>query len=187
MEIPKNIYFKLRRLILPIDEILTLIPKNAEILDLGCGKGIILKYIKYFKSYTGVDLNITKIDKNMENIKFIKDDSVIFINRKLESYNTFLLIDLLHHIEPSLQLYFVKKLINSMKSGDILIIKDIFPKSFLTRFWNSFHDFIISRQLINYFDFDALEKIMSKNTIILNRFHKRIFLYDHFFLVIKRN
>ena len=79
----------------------------------------------------------------MENINFIKDDSVIFINRKLESYNTFLLIDLLHHIEPSLQLYFVKKLINSMKSGDILIIKDIFPKSFLTRFWNAFHDFLL--------------------------------------------
>ena len=46
MAIPKKIYFKIRPLILPIDDILKWIPINANILDLGCGKGIIANYIK---------------------------------------------------------------------------------------------------------------------------------------------
>ena len=53
-----SIYFKLRPLILPIDEILSFIPLNAHILDLGCGKGLLLEHIKNFKSYKGVDLNV---------------------------------------------------------------------------------------------------------------------------------
>ena len=187
MEIPKNIYFKLRPLILPINDILSFIPKSANILDLGCGKGLLLENLKYYTSYTGVDLNVPELDVNMPNINFIKCDCMDYINRKLEDYDTFLLIDLLHHIKPNQQLIFVKKLLNQMKRNDILIIKDIYPKNIVTKFWNAFHDFIISKQLINYFDFNEFFKTISNNSIILNKFHKRIFLYDHFFLVIKRN
>ena len=187
MEIPKNIYFKLRPLILPIGDIISFIPCDANILDLGCGKGLLLEQIKNFKSYTGVDFNVPKLDKNYHNVNFIKGDCVNYINKKLDNYNTFLLIDLLHHIKPNLQIIFVKKLIRQMKSNDILIIKDIYPKNFLTKFWNAFHDFIISKEFINYFDFKNFEKSIPNNSIILKKFHKRIFLYDHFFLVIKRN
>ena len=74
-----------------------------------------------------------------------------------------------------------------MKRNDIIIIKDIYPKNILTKFWNAFHDLIISKQLIYYFDFNELFKTISNNSIIIHKFHKRIFLYDHFFLVIKRN
>ena len=187
MAIPKNIYFKIRPLILPISEILSFIPHRASILDLGCGKGLLLEHIKYFKSYTGVDLNVPRSDKYKDKINFVKDDCIKYIDRELEDYNTFLLIDLLHHIKPNHQFIFVKKLINQMKRGDILIIKDIYPKNFVTKFWNSFHDFIISKQLINYFDFSNFENTLNNNLIILDKFHKRIFLYDHYFLVLKRN
>ena len=51
MAIPKKIYFKIRSLILPIDDILKWIPINADILDLGCGKGILANYIKNFNTY----------------------------------------------------------------------------------------------------------------------------------------
>ena len=187
MAIPKSIYFKLRPLILPIDEILSFIPHNAHILDLGCGKGLLLEHIKNFKSYKGVDLNVPRSDKYKDEISFVKGDCINFIDRELEDYNTFLLIDLLHHLKPKYQFIFVKKLINRMKRGDILIIKDIYPKNFVTKFWNSFHDFIISKQLINYFDFNSFENTLTNNLIILDKFHKRIFLYDHFFFVLKRN
>ena len=49
MEIPRKIYFKLRPLILPISDITSFIPENANILDLGCGKGLLLNHLKYFK------------------------------------------------------------------------------------------------------------------------------------------
>ena len=187
MVIPKNIYFKLRPLILPVNEILSFIPKRANILDLGCGKGLLLENLKYYKSYTGVDLNVPELETNMPNINFIKGDCVNYIDKELEDYDTFLLIDLLHHIKPNQQLIFVQELLNRMKRNDILIIKDIYPKNILTKFWNAFHDLIISKQLIYYFDFNELFKTISNNSIIIHKFHKRIFLYDHFFFVLKRN
>ena len=187
MVIPKNIYFKLRALILPVNEILSFIPKRANILDLGCGKGLLLENLKYYKSYTGVDLSVPELETNMPNINFIKGDCVNYIDKELEDYDTFLLIDLLHHIKPNQQLIFIQKLLNRMKRNDILIIKDIYPKNILTKFWNAFHDLIISKQLIYYFDFNEMFKTRSNNSIIIHKFHKRIFLYDHFFLVIKRN
>ena len=187
MEIPKNIYFKLRPLILPINDILNLVPKNANILDLGCGKGLMLNQLKHFKTYTGVDKKNIKLESNKENIRFIKSDCIEYINKDLNHFDTFLLIDLLHHIKPSKQIIFVDKLLDSMKKDDILIIKDIHPKNLFTKYWNAFHDLIVSKEFIHYFDFDNLEKSRKKNTTILNKYHKRIFLYDHYFLTIKRN
>ena len=186
MEIPKNIYFKLRPLILPINDILSFIPEKANILDLGCGKGLLLSHLKYFNTYTGVDLKIP--DKsNSINVSFVKSDCNKYLDRKLSHFDTFLLIDLLHHIKPSEQFYFVNKLLFGMKKNDILIIKDIHPKNFVTKFWNTFHDLIVSKQIINYFDFNNIENRISKNTSILKKYYKRIFLYDHYFLIIKRN
>ena len=186
MEIPKKIYFKLRPLILPIDDILSFIPEKANILDLGCGKGLLLSYLKHFNTYTGVDLNIP-IKSNSTNINYVKSDCNKYLDGNLSHFNTFLLIDLLHHIKPSEQFHFVNKLFIGMKKNDILIIKDIYPKNFITKFWNAFHDLIVSKQFISYFDFKNIENIIPKNTILLKNYHRRIFLYDHYFLIIKRN
>ena len=186
MEIPKKIYFKLRPLILPINDILSFIPEKADILDLGCGKGLLLNHLKHFKTYTGVDLNIP-IKSNSINVNFVKRDCNKYLDGNLSHFNTFLLIDLLHHIKPSEQFHFVNKLLIGMKKNDILIIKDIHPKNFITKFWNAFHDLLVSKQIINYFDFNNIENRILKNTTILKKYYKRIFLYDHYFLIVKRN
>ena len=186
MEIPKNIYFKLRPLILPINDILSFIPKKANILDLGCGKGLLINHLEYYETYTGVDLNIPTKPRSI-NVNFIKCDCIKYLDQKLSHFDTFLLIDLLHHIEPSVQFHFVSKLLDGMKKNDILIIKDIHPRNFVTKFWNIFHDLIVSKQFISYFNFKNIENSIPKNTIILKKYHRRIFLYDHFFLIIKRN
>ena len=73
-----------------------------------------------------------------------------------------------------------------MKRGDILIIKDIYPRNFITKFWNSFHDFLISKQIINYFDFAYFEKNLELNCKVIKNYHKRILLYDHYFLILKK-
>ena len=157
MEFYKKIYFKLRPLILPIDKILEYIPPRASILDIGCGKGLLTKHIKNFEYYTGVDLAANPREAG-NNIKFVKDDCLTYLNNDLSNYNTFLVIDLIHHIPVKQQLIFLKTLINSLKSGDILIIKDINPRNLILKFWNSFHDFVMSRQIIRYLDFNEFEK-----------------------------
>ena len=184
MEIPKKIYFKLRPLILPIDEILFQIPSDSSILDLGCGKGLLINNITNFKKYVGVDLNI--INQKIKNIEFIKDDCLTYIEGDLGDFNTFLIIDLLHHISPEFQKAFLKNLLTKIKQGDVLIIKDINPRGLLFKFWNSFHDLIISKQLINYFNFKSFESEIDRVQFSVNSFYKRIFLYDHYFLILKK-
>ena len=186
MEIPKKIYFKLRALILPIDKIICQIPVEAKILDLGCGKGLVLNYLKKYKSYTGVDLNLSSNKVKINKVNFVKDDCVNYINQRLDQFDTFLIIDLLHHLNSDSQLNFLKDLLNKIKKNDTIIIKDIQPKNLLTKFWNSFHDLIISKQIINYFNFQEFENNLSSDYKIVNNFYKRIFLYDHYFLIIKK-
>ena len=186
MEIPKNIYFKLRPLILPINKIISQIPVEANILDLGCGKGLLLNYLKNYESYTGVDLNLSSNKIKIKNVNFIRDDCVKYTNQNLNQFDTFLIIDLLHHLNPDSQLNFLKDLLNKIKKNDIIIIKDILPKNLFTKFWNSFHDLIVSKQIINYFNFKEFEINLSADYKIVDRFYKRIFLYDHYFLIIKK-
>tara|TARA_Y100000996_G_C22554681_1_gene655068 strand:- start:850 stop:1410 length:561 start_codon:yes stop_codon:yes gene_type:complete len=186
MEIPKIFYFKLRSLILPINEIISFIPNSSNILDLGCGKGLILKHLKNFNSYTGIDINTSPI-VSKENIQFIKENCVSFVENDISRYDCFLVIDLLHHINQDLQLKFLDRILKSLKKGDVLIIKDIYPRNFITKFWNSFHDLIVSKQIINYVNFIKFEKSLENLFTINAKFYKRIFLYDHYFLIIKKN
>ena len=72
-----------------------------------------------------------------------------------------------------------------MKNGDILIVKDIYPKNMWTRYWNYIHDLLISREKITYFDFKKFQKIHCKNHLV-ETFYKRIFLYDHYFFILKK-
>ena len=184
MSFLNKIYLKLRPLILPIDELIQLIPIRANILDLGCGRGVLLNNLKTFNSYTGVDLSARPLIN--KKIKFIKDDCISFIERDLYSFNTFTIIDLIHHIPKQQQFSFLTKLVNELKKDDILIIKDIYPRNIFFNLWNKLHDLIFAHQLINYFNFKKFEFSLNKNIKILRSFHKRILFYDHYFLVLKK-
>ena len=48
MEIYKKSYIYLRKKILPMETIVGLIPNESNILDIGCGKGIVLVSLNYF-------------------------------------------------------------------------------------------------------------------------------------------
>lgn len=185
MAIPKKIYLKIRPLILPIDDILKWIPINANILDLGCGKGIIANYIKNFNSYLGIDLVINSSEKDSK-IKFKKSNCLSFIEKDISRFDTFLVIDILHHIPKRLQESFLNNLISKMKTGDILIIKDIYPKNIFTKFWNAFHDLLISKQVIRYFNFGDFEERIETNIKIKKKYFLRLFLYDHYFLILRK-
>lgn len=185
MAIPKKIYFKLRPFILPINSIISYIPKYANILDLGCGKGVLSNHIIDFNSYVGVDLKTTFNDTSNK-IKFINDDCINFIDRDLRFFNTFIIVDLLHHLKDGNQVLLLDKLIKSTKSRDLIIIKDIYPRNIILSLWNDLHDLLVSKQKPNYFKFSEFEKTLDVETIKVANFHKRIFLYDHYFLILRK-
>ena len=93
---------------------LRFIPDNSNILDLGCGKGILVKQLQNYNSYVGVDINIydNKINNKLE---FIRENCSNFIKKDLTEYNIFVLIDLLHHIDKDEQYKLVYTLARKMK------------------------------------------------------------------------
>ena len=175
---------------MPVKELVRLVPANANILDLGCGKAIVLKNLLAFNKYTGIDLNTKNINYlsnlNKNNAKFIEGDCIKYINKSLKEFDCFLLIDVIHHLPVKKQLPFLENLINKMKINDHLIIKDISNKSKVKAYWNIFHDLIVSRQLIPYCDFNILLELMDCNKYVYNKFIIKKNMYDHIFIVIKK-
>ena len=184
MSILNKFYLKLRPLILPLDVLTSEIPNEAKILDLGCGRGVLINNLKIFKSYTGVDLSVNP--EESKKIKFIQDNCINFIKRDLKDYDTFTIIDLIHHIPKNQQIIFLNDLLGRLKKNDILIIKDIYPKNIFFSFWNIFHDLVFAHQLINYLNFRDFESNLDKSIKIIKKFHNRIFFYDHYFLILKK-
>ena len=45
----------------------------------------------------------------------------------------------------------------------------------------------MSRQIIRYLDFNKFEKNIEDKIKILDHFHSRMLLYDHYFLVLKKS
>lgn len=185
MEIYKKSYIYLRKKILPMETIVGLIPNESNILDIGCGKGIVLDSLNYFKKYVGVDHATNNYRKNKGKIEFIKEDCFKYLKRDCTNFNVFIVIDLIHHIKKNEQEAFLNNLVKIMKNGDILILKDINPKNIITKYWNFIHDLLVSKQIINYFDFEKYKKTKSKRYSI-KTFYKRIFFYDHYFFILKK-
>ena len=111
----------------PIHELL---PMKGRILDLGCGYGF-MSYMLHFLSpqrkITGVDYDREKIAtanccfSKDENIRFIEDD---ILNLSFVQYDAIIIADVLHYLLPEQQRIIVKKSINSLESGGVLLIRD---------------------------------------------------------------
>ena len=189
-----NIFIKLhhflRKLIFPTTQLISLIPSDSCILDLGCGNGFVFRNIKNYKSYLGIDINSKKIQK----LNIIKKTSSSYflagdITKKLSKsmfnkVDKILLIDVVHHVKKYKQLIFLKKILKYAKKKTIFIIKDIDKNKLITSKWNLIHDLIINWCFISYFDFEKMKKI--KGFVIIKEFTIRKILYDHYFLILKK-
>ena len=74
-----KLYHFLRKLIFPTTQLISLIPSDSCILDLGCGNGFVFRNIKNYKSYLGIDNNSKKIQK----LNIIKIINIISEMRKI--------------------------------------------------------------------------------------------------------
>lgn len=154
-----QVYDFLRTLMLPLEEIDRSLPSKGKIIDLGCGEGIIAKYIAQNKNrkVIGVDLN----QKRLENGKFknLKFELADIRNYNLKNANAVILSDVLHHINFADQNRILKNIANSLKKNATLIVKEIdtgeFIRSRLSRFW----DFVFyPREKIYFQDAKELKK-----------------------------
>lgn len=134
------IYDFLRTRILPLKEINESIPKYGKILDLGCGQGVIARYLSKVKSrnVVGIDNDEKRLQRSdSQNLRFELGDIKKY---PLSGASAIVISDVLHHLNYRDQKRLLLKTAKSLKRNGILLIKEIdaseFIRSKLSRFWD---------------------------------------------------
>ena len=126
-----KMYTKLRLILAPMIQMIQYIPEKGDILDLGCGNGIVANILSIGtpeRKVYGVDLSSDRIEaakrisQDNPNLQFVAGD----VNTvSFERFDIVTLIDLLHHMPYREQDALLNKIYNKLNEGDLLIIKDL--------------------------------------------------------------
>ncbi|OGD91419.1 hypothetical protein A3D81_01310 [Candidatus Curtissbacteria bacterium RIFCSPHIGHO2_02_FULL_40_17] len=135
-----SIYDFLRSLMLPLAEIDKALPKQGVIVDLGCGEGVIAKYLARRKTrkVIGVDNSQKRLQNSTQtNLTFVLGDIRSY---RLKALDAIVISDVLHHLSYKDQKKLLVKIASNLKKGGIFVIKEIdageFIRSRLSRIWD---------------------------------------------------
>lgn len=99
--------------------------KNELIIDIGCGTGIFIEYLKFkgYKNISGVEIDkgqVEECQKKGLNVVHI-EDTIYYLNSQLNKYNIIFCFDVIEHIKHDLQLVFVNSIYKSLKNKGLII------------------------------------------------------------------
>ncbi len=128
-----------------------LIPRNAEITDIGCGYGM----ISYMLSFTSEERKILGLDYDNDKIELAnncisKNDRISFVAADAVNYNypisdVFLLSDVLHYMPEDKQDQLLSSCAGKLKQGGIIIIRDADKDLEKRHFWTRYTEFFSTR------------------------------------------
>ncbi|HLG23078.1 MAG TPA: class I SAM-dependent methyltransferase [Candidatus Manganitrophaceae bacterium] len=145
-----------RPYICPFHELIQSVPVCDSVLDVGCGVGlmsVLLAYTGKVARGVGVDPSPGAIETARAAV--LPEGRDIVFRRAPgpdqwpdERFDSIVCIDVLHHVPPSEQRAFIKKLAQVDFTGRI-VFKDVSPKPFWMAWASRLHDLFISRQWIH--------------------------------------
>lgn len=156
-----TLYDYLRKAILPLERIDYFIPNEGRIIDLGCGQGVISKYLARLpkRHVIGVDANLKRLPtSSLKNLSFARADITRYAAKKAEGV---ILSDVLHHIKTQDQKKLLANIKTFLKPNGVLVIKEIdkeeFLRSKLSRVW----DYLLyPKDTIYYWSSSELKKYL---------------------------
>lgn len=157
------LYDFLRFSILPLKEIDKSLPDKGKIIELGCGEGVIAKYLAQNpkRDVIGIDNDKKRLPKTgFQNLQFKEAD---IRNYDFNETKGIVVSDVLHHLNFDDQKKIFSKISRSFKKDNVLVIKEIdtqeFIRSRLSRFW----DFVFYPQdKIYYWSSKKLQNYLTK-------------------------
>src|SRR3972149_704071 len=93
------LYDFLRKAILPLDEIDNNLPKEGKIFDLGCGEGVISKYLARNKKRTIVGIDSDKKRLSEHKTKNLNFKNADIRDVSLKGLSGVVISDVLHHLD----------------------------------------------------------------------------------------
>ena len=140
------LYDFLRKAILPLEEIDKNLPGKGKVFDLGCGEGVISKYLAKNKKrkVIGIDSDIRRLPKHKT--KYLSFKNADIRNVSLKGTSGVVISDVLHHLNLKDQKTLLVRISKELKKEGVLAIKEIdngeFVRSRLSRLW----DFVLYPQ-----------------------------------------
>lgn len=191
-----KIYPYLRSLIFPAQEIENHIPKDASIIDIGCGYGFLANYLSLKSSkrhVLGVDLNSRRIDvanKTIgvrKNIKFENKDAT---KLDISAFDVVIMTDFLHHLLYNDQEDILKKLKYKISRNGIIIIEDVTEKPRIKYLLSIIIEYLLYpfSEKANFRKIDEMKSLIESSGLELVSFEqpkKRIFAFGIYVCKIK--
>lgn len=187
---------KYRSLICPFISLIRKVQPGEKVGDVGCGSGQFLLLINEFAqpgySY-GIEIS-GKLINNAQNLfKNLPGHRYLFSEYDGENFparlgemDTVFLIDVLHHVPRKKQEDFIRALVNCLKPGARLILKDIDAGSPLVYF-NKLHDLVFAREIGNEISVGKAIQLLTANGLTIIEQEKRVmYVYPHYTIIAKK-
>ena len=108
------------------------------------------------------------------------------IPEEIKNYDLVYMIDVFHHIPQAQQVSFMQQLKQKMKSGAVLIFKDIDAGSPLV-LCNKMHDMVFAGEIGKEISFTKAKDMLSKAGFKIDKsFKKTVFVYAHYFVICEK-
>lgn len=150
----------LRPYICPFHTIVGIIPENAQVLDIGCGDGILINvWAKMERIASGFGFDASQQSINMalrarDNLRH--PERVSFQRLSAEGdwpdrqFDVVTMVDVMHHIDPEFQRHTFHAAVKLLKKGGLFIYKDMCTRPVWMAWANRLHDLVLARDWIHY-------------------------------------
>jgi cyclopropane fatty-acyl-phospholipid synthase-like methyltransferase len=146
-----------RPLVCPLHLVLEAIEPGIRLYDVGCGSGALMYLALRLRRVAlahGYDVSYEAVHASEA---FARHDGEFRVVRlapdatppDLAGYDTVTMVDVLHHIPPSLQAAFLTRLIANMASGAQLVLLDIDASRKIGAWCNQLHDVLLAREWVH--------------------------------------
>ena len=195
--IPRRLLQRLRPLICPLDPLLAHMPSAARVLDIGCGTGALLLHAVAqgrVREGLGTDVSGPALEIACEtwqsmagrfpstHLRFERMDSLGSLPGKWE---VVMMIDVIHHVPPSLQEAFLRAAFRLVAPGGRMIYKDVCLRPWWKRAMNRLHDLVMARLWISEVPLDQVRRWAAEEGLrVMAEEHYGRLWYGHELLVL---
>lgn len=191
-----SLKIKYRSLICPFISLIQMVKPGEKVGDVGCGSGQFLLLLSEFArpSYLfGIEINEKLIHNANKLFDFMPAKEYYFKSydgsnfpQELAEMDVIFLIDVLHHVPKELQERFLKNLVQIMKPGARLILKDINAASPLV-YMNKIHDFVFAGEIGREMSMEKAKRLLTTMGLnIIEQEKRTMYVYPHYTIVAKK-
>jgi 2-polyprenyl-3-methyl-5-hydroxy-6-metoxy-1,4-benzoquinol methylase len=154
--LPQRSLSALRPFICPLAPILQHVPAGARVLDIGSGNGLFLTTmaaVRGISSGVGVEVSSRALQAARA-VAARQSLPLLFVQAAHpeqwpdERYDVVTMIDVMHHLPPTLRRSFIEAAASRLQPGGRLVYKDMDLKPRWRAAWNNVHDLLLAREWV---------------------------------------